>query len=633
MKKNPIAFMILAGMMLLLLPVTVTQAKEIPADGNIPLTSEYFPDGWFLKNRAKPYDKDKNGYLSPEEIAEVTKLNLPVDDPSLFLSIQYFTNLKELEMDSYGDMDDSKGVWVGPDIDLTVFPNLEEARISLDTGRAPGGSPKVQIKASGLTHLKRIEVVDRNKEVKEKYDGQKVRIGVVDLQDTPALEFARIYDAKGVIFGDRNRLRDVWLGNLQEMPTAQIEGFTEMEHLYTHEDVPDFTSLDLSKCHALKKLQLFGEYMETIKFSDADQLDFVKIESNMLQRADLSDSRSVKELHFNCPKLTGMDISGNPNLEYLGLTSSRVESMDISENKKLKTLYLKCPALDILTLAGADALERAWIDASALEDLDISKNQNLKQVSLTSSRLDAFDVGKNPGLESLAVDSGRLKTIDVAKNKGLKKLYVSSDVMKTLNLKKNRALEVLGVHCKKMRVLDLSANTGLVGLDIDATPLKKLDLKKQKKLKKFRMGNNQKPPKLDLSANVNLKEVVIENTSYKEISLPDQKKLQWLHMMGNKKLEKVDLKNNRSLSWLIINGSKKLKKLDLTNNAKLTQVDVRDNALKTLKLREQQYPWVLFCQGNKLKVLDLTDVGSALEELWCDKGMKVKGYTGKIIYL
>ena len=81
MKKIRAWFGLTCFVTALLFPAAVAQAKEIPANGNILLTSEYFPDGWFLKNRAKPYDKDKNGYLSPEEIAEVTKIRCAWDLP------------------------------------------------------------------------------------------------------------------------------------------------------------------------------------------------------------------------------------------------------------------------------------------------------------------------------------------------------------------------------------------------------------------------------------------------------------------------------------------------------------------------------------------------------------------------
>ena len=131
MRKTTFAGALLLGAALLFTPADMAQAKEAPGDGNIPLTSEYFPDEWFLKNATR-YDKNKDGFLSPEEIAAVTKLECGKDLTD-FSQVQYFTNLRELTVWTESDMD-KYDLWVGDDIDLTVFPNLEDVRLLLDHG-------------------------------------------------------------------------------------------------------------------------------------------------------------------------------------------------------------------------------------------------------------------------------------------------------------------------------------------------------------------------------------------------------------------------------------------------------------------------------------------------------------------
>lgn len=49
MKKLTFAGALLLGAALLFASADMAQAKEVPADGNIPLTSEFFPDEWLLK--------------------------------------------------------------------------------------------------------------------------------------------------------------------------------------------------------------------------------------------------------------------------------------------------------------------------------------------------------------------------------------------------------------------------------------------------------------------------------------------------------------------------------------------------------------------------------------------------------
>ena len=74
MKRSILAGALLMSVALLFAPADTVQAKEVPADGNIPLTSEYFPDEWFLESEAKLRDKNKDGFLSQEEIAAVTAM-------------------------------------------------------------------------------------------------------------------------------------------------------------------------------------------------------------------------------------------------------------------------------------------------------------------------------------------------------------------------------------------------------------------------------------------------------------------------------------------------------------------------------------------------------------------------------
>ena len=116
----------------------LAQAKEVPPDGNIPLTSEYFPDESFLKHKAMEHDKNKDGYLSPEEIEAVTSLWFGMDLTD-FSQVQYFTNLKNLSVET--DEWSQDEVWIGTNIDLTVFPDLENVLLRLDSRRAPAGSP------------------------------------------------------------------------------------------------------------------------------------------------------------------------------------------------------------------------------------------------------------------------------------------------------------------------------------------------------------------------------------------------------------------------------------------------------------------------------------------------------------
>ncbi len=565
MKKIHAWFGLICFLAALLFPAAVAQAKEIPADGKIPLTSEYFPNEWFLKYRAQTYDKDKNGYLSPDEIAEVTALSCAVDLQDL-TSIQYFTNLRELKLDRIDEVTFRDGVWVGTDIDLTVFPNLESVYISLDTGKAPAGSPKVQIKASGLTHLKSIQVVDEISGTECNFDGSNAKIDVIDLRGTPALETVKISDAEGVIFDDNNQIRDIQIINMQEIPSKQIGTFRELERLYIWANLPDYTSQDVSQNHALTNLEIKNDYLKTVALAGADLISSVTLESRRLTDIDFSKNRNLARICLDCPMLETLHTEENTKLYYLTVSSTQLHSIDIRKNVELETLSLIC---------------------------------------------------------------GELNALDIGQNKNLDYLYLYSNVINKLDLRKNKKLTDLSVLCKRVNLLNLSGNTKLSRLVIDKTPVSSLNLSKQKKLTALHISNNHKLKRLDLSCNEQLHDLTIENTWLKTVDTSKQKKLRWFLFRDNKKLAQVDLQNNKSLIWLVVNGSKKLTALDLANNRKLQTADVKNNALKTLKLGSKPSMKSLDCSKNKLTLLDLSKA-TFLQELICDKEVKVKGYKGKI---
>ena len=225
MKKMRLLGGILFFVLALFLPEDAAYAKEVPPDGNIPLTSEYFPDESFLKHKAMEHDKNKDGYLSPEEIEAVTSLWFGMDLTD-FSQVQYFTNLKNLSVET--DEWSQDEVWIGTNIDLTVFPDLENVRLRLDSRRAPAGSPMVQIRVSGLKHLKSILVSDVVSSSEHPFDGSDVNIEAIDLRDTPALETVKIYDATGVIFDDQNRIKEIDICNMKEIPASQIGRFEKL---------------------------------------------------------------------------------------------------------------------------------------------------------------------------------------------------------------------------------------------------------------------------------------------------------------------------------------------------------------------------------------------------------------------
>ncbi len=588
MRRSIFAGALLLGAVLLFTPTDMAQAKEVPADGNIPLTSEYFPDEWFL-NRMTWYDKDKDGILSPEEVAAVTSLECD-KDLSDFSQVQYFTNLKKLvleyEIDRGNDRYELCGIWVGEVLDLRAFPNLEHASLFLDTSKAPTGSEEVQIQVSGLRHLKELEIQDMISGEENNGDGSNAVLGGIDLRDTPMLETLRISDVKSVLFDEENQIKSLSIWNVKDVPFGQIAGFTELESLRIQDGSQDFTRLDISKNSALNELDVYSSSIKEIVFAGATALETAVVEGMELAAADVSHNPALKEIQLKCPKLERFLFDGADALEKVCIESDALLEWELPQNRSLKELEIKG--------------KRFW-------GIDISKSYSLEDLTLDCPSMKILDVEKNTELKWLSVNSGLLKSLDISKNKKLLGLKIQSGLIKKLDLKRNKELAHLSLRCRKLNALDISANTEMKTLTIEKTPLKSLNLSKQKELMRLYIRNMKKLGRLDLSKNRLIQHLEVENTSITSLIVSKLSKLYGVKVTGNKKLTKLDLSGNKHVPY----------------------AKVSNNALKTLKIGIKTQMYHLNCSKNKLRTLDLSGA-EALRELICDKKVKIKGYKGKV---
>lgn len=605
MKKSVILGAFLLSGAFFFAPADTAQAKEVTAGADIPLTSEYFPDEWLL-NKAVLYDNNKDGYLSPEEVAEVTEIWCK-EDVTDFSQIQYFTNLKRLQF-GVDDEYDWYGVWVGGDLDLTVFPDLESFWMWMDSSKAPSKTQTIKIDLSGLQQLSSVTILDRGL-WSEDYDTARLRISSVDLRDTPRLDTVDIDDVMQIHMDETSAVSSLSLWDVGMIPDRAISGCTKLERLSIRTYLPEFTSLDLTKCAALKNLWISNDNLETLITAGAANLQKMEIKSGALAHADVSQNAKLEKLVLQCPRLAELNVDENRALSWLEICSDQLAAVRVENNTELTYL------------------------------------------SVMAGNLRMLDVGENLKLTSLTADSDKLEALDVGNNKELRYLHVGSGLIIDLNLKTNVKLDELSLRCRKLSSLSLFSEKELHYLTVEKTPLmplqlpkltglyrlyiygntglKKLVLPELPKLADFRIIDTKKLSVLDLSKNTQIKFLQVENTSLTSINLSMLRKIVTLDVVGNVKLTKLDLSKNKLLYLLKITGNKKLTKLDLSKHNRLGSVEVYDNALKTLKFSKEPSFAYLDCSKNKLASIDLSNA-NYLEEVVCDKKVKVKGYKGKI---
>lgn len=517
MKKTILAGILLAGMALVFAPANAAHAKEIPGDGKIPLTSEYFPDQSFLKYEAMQHDKNKDGFLSPEEIEAVTEMTWD-SDLSDFSQIRYFTNLRELSVEPLAVEEETikYGVWLGDEIDLTIFQNLERVKLSLDSRRSPTGAPAVRIKVAGLVHLKSFCVSDMAKQWDLEGSGADARIDTIDFRGTKVLEDVDVSDAAGVLFDSENQIKRIYLYRVAKISAEQVCGSERLESLVVRTDDPDFTRINVTGNDALSELRLYNDHLTSVELAGADALKKVTIVSDALKSIDLSQNPALTGVWLECPRLGELNVAGNTALKSLHVESDRLATLDLTKNIKLETLA---------------------VTSGKITSLNLKKNKKLNYLSVHCTRLTSLDISANTKLHLLAVYGTPLKRLDLSKQKLLRQLNVSDN--------------------KNLSKLDLSKNAQILTLCVKNTALSSLDLSKQAKLYYLEITGNKKLTKLDLSKNKALSVVIVSNNALKVLKLRPKAKINFLTCSKNK------------LTALDLSGAKYLERLECDKKVKV----------------------------------------------------------------
>lgn len=669
---------VLPGVLLLFALLLMPETAQAKSKG-VALTEKNFPDVGLLAE-VKKYDKDKNGYLSKKELAAVTDFDydLVIHD---FSQLKYFTNIKRLYLSGF-----DWGLWLGGEVDLTMFPKLEEASIWLDTESHWADASEVQIKVTGLKHLKTFRVYD------EAAAG--LHINEVDFRNTPALREVAVSGAKGVVFDDGAKLEKLWLYGVPEIPVEQIENFAELTQLSISTKDPEFTTIDLSGLSRLTGLQVKGDFFEALDTAGADALKKLEIEGGTAKKYVLSGSRTLKNVTLRCPLLeelyaadcpalktlhvyadglTVLDVGGDTSLTSLHVESNRLETIDVHVNPALEKMEICSDVLKALDIRANTALEWLTVRSDALELIDTGKNKALDYLELTGDHLASVDVSKNPALKSLVLETKRLEEVDISKNKRLSGLRIDSQELTQLRLGDNQKLHTLSVTAPKLTELDLSANTELWGLKVNNTSLEELKLPGLERLDTLTLEGNEKLETLDVSgspelcsltlegdgltslnllrqtelrelsvvrcrkltelkmaSNVDLRWVVIKDTAVRSLIFPKQHRLQSLSVMENPMLTELDLSRLPKLVWAVITGNEKLPELDFSNNHILYEAYIDNNPLRTVTFGEVPNMKNLFCQNTALTEIDLSGATRADLVVYCDEGVKITGYTGTV---
>ncbi|MBR3058923.1 MAG: DUF4214 domain-containing protein [Clostridiales bacterium] len=518
MKKNAIRWAgsavvpVLTAAIAALVITGLSGQTKLRADGGAMIRSDYFPDPVFRKYVSTNFDVDpKDGFLSEEELAAVTSIDVRDMGITDLTGIEYFTSLQHL---------DCRKNEIGQ---LNLEKNAELISLNCSENKLE------QLDLLGKTKLSTLNCSENN-------------ISELNLKDLQNLRVFYCYS------NDLTDLRPLYL--------------TEVRELLCQDN--QIKSLDFSKCTKLYELNCSNNQLSQLDLRENTEVEKVLCQGNKIKALFVSDLTKLKTLNCSDNWITYIDLKVSPDLSYLNVSMNRLTSLDVKRYNGLHYLYCHTNSLQNLDLSAC----------TKLMEVDCSKNYFTSKPAvpdgcvLTYSPQDTFvsgsvrvdkthfpdeafrqyitleiDNAPQDGwlsekeikaavvLDCSGKGIGSLEGIDYFSN--LQYFDCSSNNLVTLDLKSNKELfrlncsknpELYGLYISKLEKLEIvySSDCGISTLNVSMNPnLKTLE------------ANNNIIQELDVSSNLKLKTLAVNDN-----------RLTSLDVSKNTALTDLECKNN-----------------------------------------------------------------------------------------
>ncbi len=481
----------------------VSDAEFDPTAVGVAVASTNFPDETFRDYVSANCDTDGDGYLSTEEIAAVTTID-----------VAYRPQWNQWE-EIPGDYD-----WVLPEAESF---NTSAPYPADDISSASGVS-------STLTEAE--------------------SFGAATVGSITSLKGIEFFTALQKLYCYGNQITALDLSRNTELDTLacglRIDGVNYGNKL---------SSLDLSNNKKLRILACDGNLLKTLDLSGNTELEMLECISNELESLLITNSLKLSWLYCWDNKLTSLDISGNLNLEYLDCGINALTSLSVAANSKLKTLECYNNAITELNVAGNTALEYLGCTQNQLTALDVRNHNALKELDCGSNNLNSLLLSGCGSLEYLYCFGNNLSRLDVTGCTALTELDCSGNALQSLDISKNTMLQMLWCFDNNLYDLDVSQNSELQRLWCFDNNLSDLDVSKNSELLLLSCFNNSLS-RLDVTGNTALRGLDCHNNGLKVLNISPCGVLTQLITDVNPEIEDgvvmyMDNTENDTFRWLL----------------------------------------------------------------------------------
>ena len=314
-----------------------TAAPETPAAVKVELSNENFPDDAFRNHLSKYCDKDRDGYLNEEEIAEITSLDFDYATVGDAVTIHSLKGLEYLT-----------------DLRVLICSGQDLAELDVSRNKA---LRQLECGSSTLTELD----VSQNNELRV-LDCSRNELTKLDVSRNTAL----------------TRL-DCSSNDLLELDVSQNTALTKLEC-----GSNSLTVLDLSANAKLTKLDFSANLLDGVDLSSNTAIEDINISFNNYTVFDLSILPNLKKLYCVNSYMTEIDLSKNTKLEEVDLVFTNLTKLDLSNSTSLTRL--NCYGNSELTSLDVSGCSRlTYIDChdSPLTTLNTDGCERLTEIHTT----------------------------------------------------------------------------------------------------------------------------------------------------------------------------------------------------------------------------------------------------------
>ena len=531
----------------------------------------------FISFLLENFDLDKDGSISVEEAALVTKMHIDWYTYSIE-GIEFFPNLEELICPSLPL----------ETIDISKNTKLKLLNCSFTRLRSLDVSKNTALKVlnCGYSIIQDLDVSNCH-ELDTLYCIQNSDYKLKSIKINPEL---KVLDIEGhgmalLDFSGNQHLKELSCGgeNLIHLDISRSE--LEVLDCVTSRSL---SSINIEGCTKLKKLSLLGP------MSDNDYL------------LDLTDSKHLEYLKIYGP--TSIDVSNCPLLKILDCYSLKTPMLDLSNNPALTDVILGYSVIETINLGGNSQLVNFVMSGSSLSSkLDFSNFKALKSVSLKSINQREWtpdsreiDLSGCTSLKNVTMEYTNIESFNISGCTAIDTLICTNNRITELNLE----------DCPNLVYLNCANNYGLTELDVNNNP-KLTDL----------ICSSNSLTSLNLK-NENLTLIYCGYNKLTEITLKNLSKLKNFDCTKNKVTE-LDLSGCASLETLYCSDNR-LTSLNITNSAKLKMLNCRLNKLQpSLDVSKNPALSELNCERNELLLELLVKRNSSIQTLNKDANTQI----------